>query len=247
MRRTISHAGVVALWACCAWAQTTAFEVISIKPNLSGLDSDSSKSHDGVFTGTNLSLKWLITWSYKMRDYQVEGPNWLDKARFDIAAKPPSGQDLQKKLDVMIQSMLADRFKLALHRETREMPVYGLVLAKNGLKLKPVEDTGHQSHHGKRGQSIDEETSMARLAMELGRQVDRPVVDMTGVNGVFNFTLNWTPEESQAAKQETKLDADTYPPLLTALQEQLGLKLELKKAPLEVLVIDHIEKLPTEN
>ena len=88
---------------------------------------------------------------------------------------------------------------------------------------------------------------MSRLAEQLGRQMDRPVIDITDLKGVFSLTLNWTPEEAMAAKEETRLDIETYPPLLTALQQQLGLKLEPKKAPVEVLVIDRIEKLPTEN
>ncbi len=247
MRRTISHAALATLCALRAWAQTPAFDVVSIKPNLSGSNSDSSKSHDGVFTGTNLSLKWLITFSYKLRDYQVAGPDWLDKARFDIAAKPPAGKDLGPQLNLMIQSMLAERFKLAAHRENKEFPVYGLMVAKGGPKFQPVEDTGHHNNQGSRGKFTGQECTMARLAEQLGRQMDRPVLDMTGLKGVFNLTLNWTPEEAMAAKEETKVDIETYPPLLTALQQQLGLKLEPKKAPVEVLVVDRIEKLPTEN
>jgi uncharacterized protein (TIGR03435 family) len=247
MTRVLLHAGIVTVLTCCAWAQTPAFEVVSIKTNNSGSEGDSSKSHDGVFTGTNLSLKWLITRSYGVRNYQVVGPDWLENARFDIAAKPPAGPDEEKQVRAMLQNMLAERFQLTLHRDSRVFPVYGLVVAKGGPKMTAVEDAGKQSTHGHKGQLAAKQLSMARLAEQLGREMDRPVVDMTELKGVFDFTLKWTPEEAQAAKEETKADVETFPPLLTALQEQLGLKLEPKKAPIEVLVIDRIERVPTEN
>jgi uncharacterized protein (TIGR03435 family) len=246
MRGTILHAGAIAVAACCALAQTPAFEVVSIKPNHSGRNGSDSDDHQGVLTANNLSLKRLIMRAYEARDYQVLGPDWLDSERFDVAAKPPSAAD-SAQLNLMLQSLLADRFKLALHHDSKMFPVYGLLVARGGLKVKEVEDNGNHDNRGKRGQFIGLQCSMARLAEQLGRNMDRPVVDMTGLKGVFNLTLNWTPEEAQAAREETRADVQNYPPLLTALQEQLGLKLEPKRAPVDVLVIDHIERVPTEN
>ncbi|MDR3698072.1 MAG: TIGR03435 family protein [Candidatus Sulfopaludibacter sp.] len=246
MRATILYAGAIALAACCALAQTPAFEVASIKPNYSGRNGSDSDDHEGVLTANNLSLKRLIMRAYQVRDYQVMGPDWLDSERFDIAAKPPSAAD-SEQLNLMLQSMLVDRFKLAVHHDTKVFPVYGLLVAKGGLKVKEVEDTGNHDNRGKRGQFIGLQCSMARFAEQMGRNMDRPVLDMTGRKGVFNLTLNWMPEEAQVAKEESRADVQTYPPLLTALQEQLGLKLEPKKAPLDVLVIDHVERVPTEN
>ncbi len=246
MKGTILHAGAIALVACCALAQTPAFEVASIKPNHSGRDGSDSDDHEGVLTANNLSLKRLIMRAYQMRDYQVVGPDWLDSERFDIAAKPPSAAD-PGQLNLMLQSMLVDRFKLALHHDTKAFPVYGLLVAKGGLKVKEVEDDGNHDNRGRRGQFIGLECSMARLAEQLGRSMDRPVVDMTDLHGVYNLTLNWTPEEARVAREETRADIQTYPPLLIALQEQLGLKLEPKKAPIDILVVDHVERVPTEN
>jgi len=246
MKGTILHAGAIAVMACCALAQTPAFEVASIKPNHSGRSGSDSDDHEGVLTANNLSLKRLIMRAYQVRDYQVTGPDWLDNERFDIAAKPPSAAE-GEQLNLMLQNLLADRFKLVLHHENKVFPVYGLLVAKGGPKVKEVEDNGSHDNRGKRGQFVGLRCSMARLAEQLGRSMDRPVVDMTDLKGVFNLTLNWTPEEARAAKEETRADVQTYPPLLTALQEQLGLKLEPKKAPIDVLVIDHVERVPTEN
>jgi uncharacterized protein (TIGR03435 family) len=150
----------------------------------------------------------------------------------------------------MLQKLLADRFKLTLHRTTKEFPVYELVTAKNGPKLKEVEAGGSNTNSG-RGHMTATRISMQRLSEFLSRQVDRPVLDMTGLKGVFDLTLDWTPDESLSAKKpgegEVAIDAPKSPSLLTALQEQLGLKLQARRAPIEILVVDHAEKVPTEN
>ncbi len=246
MSRKLAYASLVTVLACRAFGQTPAFDVASIKPNRSGSGSSSSNSHEGVYTATNENLKSLIQMAYRVRDYQIAGPDWLRTERFDIAAKPPAGSK-DADLPLMVQSLLLERFNLALHRETKESPVYGLLVAKNGPKFKEVEDVGGNNTNSNRGRFIAERCSMANLAAYLARQMDRPVVDMTGLAGVFDLKLNFTPENALASREENKVDAEAYPPLLTALQEQLGLKLEPKKAPIEILVIDRIEKVPTEN
>ena len=246
MSRKLVYASFVTVLACRAFGQTLAFDVASVKPNRSGSGSSSSNSHDGVYTATNESLKSLIQMAYRVRDYRIAGPDWLNSERFDIAAKPPAGSK-DADLGLMMQSMLLERFKLALHRETKEFPVYGLLVAKNGPKFKEVEDVGGNHTNSNRGRFIGDRCSMANLAAYLARQMDRPVVDMTGLAGVFDLKLNFTPESALAGREDNKADTEAYPPLLTAIQEQLGLKLEPKKAPIEILVIDHLEKVPTEN
>jgi uncharacterized protein (TIGR03435 family) len=188
----------------------------------------------------------MIMMAYRVRDYQISGPDWLGSERFDVAAKPPAGAT-EDQFPLMLQSMLAERFKLALHRDTKVFPVYGLVVGKGGVKFKEVENVENHRTNSSRGYFIGEQCSMPTLAAYLARQMGRPVIDMTELKGVFNLTLNFTPENMVPAAEDGKLDKESYPPLLTALQEQLGLKLEPKKAPIEILVIDHIEKVPTEN
>jgi uncharacterized protein (TIGR03435 family) len=243
MSRKIVYASLVTVLACHAFGQGPAFDAVSIKPNLSGDGGSSSNSHNGVFTGTNVSLKQLITSAYRMLPYQISGPEWLASQKFDVAAKPPSGTK-DEDLPFMMRAMLEDRFKLAAHRDSKVFPVYGLVIAKGGARIKPVEDAGGHSTNSRNGTLKAERVSMTGLAAFLARQMDRPVVDMTELPGVFTFTLNWTPDDANSDKPA---GTETYPPLLTALQEQLGLKLEPKKAPLEILVVDRIEKVPSEN
>jgi uncharacterized protein (TIGR03435 family) len=246
MSRKLVYASFVTVLACRAFGQAPAFDAASVKPDKSGSGSSHTDSHNGVYRATNENLKSLIQMAYQVRDYQIAGPDWLSSERFDIAARPPAGSK-DEDLGPMLQSLLLERFRLALHRQTKEFPVYGLLVAKNGPKFKEVEDTGGQSTNSNRGRFIGKRCSMASFAAYLARQMERPVVDMTGLTGVFDLKLNFTPENVLAAREDTKADAEAYPPLLTALQEQLGLKLDPKKAPIEMLVIDHIERVPTEN
>jgi uncharacterized protein (TIGR03435 family) len=152
----------------------------------------------------------------------------------------------------MLQTLLAERFKLVVHRETRELPVYALVVAKNGPKLTKVEGSasgGDMSSSD--GTVTGTAVTMARLAGFLATprpDLGLPVVDQTGLDGWFSFTLNWTPERQLIEKPDSKpLAADAPPPILIALQEQLGLKLEKRKVPLEVVIVDRAERVPTEN
>ena len=165
----------------------------------------------------------------------------------------------------MFQTLLADRFQLKLHRETKELPIYALLVGKNGPKLKPAE-----SQEGPNGRMMmrpghfeGSKFAMSSLADMLSRFVSRPVVDMTELKGIFDFTLNFAPDENMRMMggmppppgvhpegggegRSPNANADS-PTLFVALQEQLGLKLEARKGPLEILVIDHAEKVPTEN
>jgi uncharacterized protein (TIGR03435 family) len=187
----------------------------------------------------NVTLKACITWAYRVTDAEVAGPPWLTDERFDIVARTESG----KPQPEMMQALLAERFKLVVHRESKELTVYSLVVAKNGPKLKRV-DPGEGDTTSRRGHLTATRTSMHGLARFLGGpnvRLGRPVMDKTGLDGVFDFELTWTPEGSKDEK------ADAPPSIFVALQEQLGLKLESQKAPVDVLVVDHIEKAPTEN
>jgi uncharacterized protein (TIGR03435 family) len=159
-----------------------------------------------------------------------------------------------------LRTLLADRFKLAMHRETREIPVYALAVAKGGPKIKP-EDPGGENMSSSRGHLTAKTASMATFADFLAGpyvSLGRPVVDKTGLSGVYSYTLDWTPESSNSSgrapeRTEGRKTAsaeparDQWPSIFTAVQEQLGLRLDARKEPLDLLVIDHAEKVPTEN
>jgi uncharacterized protein (TIGR03435 family) len=246
MRKTL--VGVV-LMAASAAAFGQEFEVVSVKPNRSLSDSSHSNSDDGRYTGTNLSLANLIAEAYGIRDYQLEGPDWIRSEKFDIAAQFPDAlpQDpvqYNAALGAMMQKMLADRFKLTIHRQQKPFTVYGLAVAKNGIKFKEVPDTGSHSSKSNKLQFTGTCISMEGFAGFLARRVELPVIDMTGLKGFYDLKLAITPLPPVQPGEPP----DSPGAIMSiALQEQLGLKLETRKAPIEVIVVDHAEKVPTDN
>ena len=146
----------------------------------------------------------------------------------------------------MLQSLLAERFKLSFHRETRALPGYALVVGRGGLKAKPSEPEADSRTNSRWGSLEAAGCSMAHLALKLSEVLHLPVADFTAVPGEFDFQLKWTSDEMQATPPDAVPDAASGPSLFAALQEQLGLKLESRKVPADVLVIDHAEK-PSEN
>ncbi len=236
-------------------AQTRApeFEDASIKPNKSASRGFSVEHDAGRFTATNASLQNLIEMAYQVKRTQISGaPDWLNSERFDIVAKAPPSTPKSQILP-MLQPLLADRFKLTFHRENKTVSGYALVVAKTGPKLH-VSEAENSHFDGDRRSLSGQRMSLAQLADTLSRRLDSPVSDRTGIPGFFDLKLQWTPDEGQPM---TKPGADPEPvsqtartdgpSLFTALQEQLGLKLETRKVPVEILVIDHVEKAPTEN
>jgi uncharacterized protein (TIGR03435 family) len=163
------------------------------------------------------------------------GPDWLSSQKFDIVAKAAAAGD-DDQLMPMLQTLLAERFKLAIHRETKERAVYALVTGKNGPSLHEVE-AGPEHSSGGRGSLSGQKMSMSQLADALSQRVDLPVLNTTGIEGVFDIELKWAPDE----------DNVNGPSIFTAVQEQLGLKLEQRKGPMEIIVVDHAERVPTEN
>jgi uncharacterized protein (TIGR03435 family) len=280
------------LLSSVAFGQT--FEVASIRPSAGpGAERMAVGVHiDGArISCTSLSLRDYITSAYQVKLYQVVGPDWIGGERFDVQATLPPGAT-QEQVPDMLKALLADRFGMKFHRETRDFPVYALMVAKGGLKMKesapdPADqgDPGDKpkaapvnvSGSGGRGgvhieyghgsfftmadnKFIARKLPMASFTEVLARFEDRPVVNMTELNGSYDFDLEFTPEDYMAMLIRSALSAGvTLPPealrllsgssgdsLLNALA-RLGLKLETRKAPLEVLVIDRIEKAPTEN
>jgi len=214
---------------------------------------------NGSPTATNVTLKYLIQWAYDVEDYQVSGgPKWIDSTSFDITAKlshdvNPTGDPAQRAyFREMFQPFLADRFKLVFHRSTREIPAFALVVAKNGPKLKDLgkpENPQDMKMAGGRGLMVGQRIPVAILAEALRSIVGRPVEDQTGLKGNYDFRVQWDPGENVpannvdgAAPASDRAEASIF----TAIQEQLGLRVDSRRKPVEMLIVDSAE-LPSEN
>jgi uncharacterized protein (TIGR03435 family) len=242
--------------AFAAWAQQ-AFEVATIKPNSTGDRRIMIRmAPGGRFTATGVTLRQLIAQAYNVRDFQITGgPGWVSGERYDINAKGPEGMPDRVPPEVvrpMLRALIEERFQLKTHQESKEMPVYALVAGKGGPKMTPAaaESQGPMMRMG-RGQLSGKKIPMVMLAQQLAMQLGRNVVDKTGLKGDFDFTLEWTPEPGQGPggppPGEPLPAADSSgPTIFTAVQEQLGLKLDSDKGPVDIIVIDSVAK-PSEN
>jgi uncharacterized protein (TIGR03435 family) len=213
---------MLVLWAGVALGQTT-FEAASIRPSDPAKAESFWRASPGRVAVQNMSLKSLVMAFYKVKEYQVVGgPGWVDADRFDIAAKMPAGAPATAAaLMEAARALLAERFGLVLHEESRPMAGYALVVAKGGFKVKPA--SGDGSSNVRTGKTTLEAVglTMERLASSLATIVDAPVEDATGIAGTYDFTFEWTLE-------------DGVGPALSAL----GLKLEGRKVPSTVLSIE---------
>jgi uncharacterized protein (TIGR03435 family) len=311
------------------------FEVATVKPAAlptategkrmfrMGAQGGPGTSDPGQISYSFMPLRALLTQAFGVRNYQVQGPAWLDSERFDIVAKVPAGAT-KDDVKIMLQNLLKERFQLAFHRENKEQSVYALLVAKNGPKMTVSEDQsdpstapaaaagpppvqlpdpgrlkvgkdgmpelppgvrrpgivmmGMMSPGGMRMKLNGSRQTLAQLADSLSNQVDRPVVDMTGLAQRYDFTLDFAPDPSVMMAKMGPMPGGMPPPpmlaggggaglagpagdggpviappstdaatLFAAIQDQLGLKLESRKAPADLLVIDHLEKTPSEN
>lgn len=231
------------------------FEVATIKPVKEPNPNRMRDRTEGRrFTTRFTTLRDLIMMSYQLDPRQILGaPAWVATDEYDVDAVAGDEGQLADHTAEMLQKLLADRFKLTFHREQREMPVYALVVAKGGPKLEVADPTGkHSSGCQRLGVCNFKTEPLQHFARWLQFAVlDRPVQDKTGLAGTFDFSLSWTPDESQFTVMGIHAPPPTNNPnappgLFTAIQEQLGLKLEPQKIPSEVLVIDHVER-PSEN
>jgi uncharacterized protein (TIGR03435 family) len=311
-------AGLIVLTSCAALgqgaAETPTFEVASVKPaepqppgqmriRMSG---GPGTPDPGQLTYSNVSLKSVLMNAYAVKGYQINGPKWLDSERFDIVAKIPKGAT-KEQFQQMLRNLLAERFKLALHHETKELPMYALVVGRGGCKMKesveddatapppppppPPGNDGPGAVMGRmrvgadgmphlppgaakngmivmmmngRMRLVANRRPIEALTEMLGNQIGYPVSDATGLKANYDFTLDFAPEglngplgmmpppppqhdgAEGGGPMAGAADAGG-PTIFTALQEQLGLKLEQRKGPVDLLVIDHVEKVPTEN
>ncbi len=241
-----------------AFAQQLKFDAASVRVNKSGERKWAlPRPEGGRFVATNVSLGMLVVNAYGVPAYLVSGgPGWLNSDRFDVEGRA-QGNPIRQQYGLMLQALLEDRFKLAVHRETRQLPVYELVVSKGGTKLKESKCVGEPSPANPcggfsvslHGSIIGREVGVSEFAANLGSLLSREVIDKTGLAGNYNFDLHWTADDTTLRGPG---DPDDPPPdpsgpsLFTALQEQLGLELKSSKGPVEMLVIDHAEK-PDEN
>jgi uncharacterized protein (TIGR03435 family) len=268
--------GVTASTDATAEIKVPEFDVVSVKPDKSGTGMMRIRSTSDGYSATNVSPKLLIQMAYGIRQDLISGaPGWTDSSRYDFDAKVAGADvDALKKLSpeqrrTMLQPALADRFKLKVHSETKQLPVFELVVAKGGSKLKEATpgDTYANGIKGVDGvgragtmrmgpgQLTGQGVPIATLVNLLAQQLHQTVIDKTGLTGKYDLELTWAPDQSSdpmfkgtdGAQQKADPAPDsTGPSIFTALQEQLGLKLQSTKGPVETLVVDHIE-MPSEN
>lgn len=273
-------AGVLLTIFSCAAAQTPdaspQFEVASIKPAplpkedrfFVGSRGGPGTDDPGLWTCENCDLSWFLSIGFGLNGYQLSAPDWIRFNKFNVSAKIPVGTT-QEQFQAMMQNLLAERFKLQFHYQKKELPMFDLVVARGGPKMKespgalpppdadapPAPDpskkdangspllppgrqpTGMFNGSGAILRFADE--SMAQFIGQISGQVGKPVTDATGLKGKYDFTLQWVPDRGGVS--------DSGPNIFQALQDQLGLKLESKKGMVDILVVDHIEKTPTEN
>ena len=251
-----------------AIALTYEFDTASIKPNKSNVFTFRPGFTADGYRAADISVKYLIQLAYGVQDYRISGlTDWLDSERFDIEAKmdssvadalqklPPAQLELARQQ--MLQSLLAERFNLKIHRESKEGSVYFLTIGKNGPKLQDAKTDNalavnadgttarYRMQIGPGNKTFAWSTSMKGLADFLARQLSRPVLDKTGLTGIYDFALDWTPDappnSSSDAANGVTLPGTPGASLFSAVQ-QLGLKLEPGKSPIEFIVIDHVER-----
>lgn len=237
-------AGLCALLSMVAAAQP-AFEVASIRVAEPG--GQGMQVVPGSLTMRKARMSTLIQWAYDVGDYQVIGPGWLDDVTFDVTAKA-STPAKEAELRLMLQTLLANRFKLAVHRQTKEISALVMTVGKNGHKLQPAETPeGSPSFKTGKMNLTGQGATLAQLTRFLSRELKIPVIDQTGLTGGFNYFLDIAAYVTEEMRRTQGAPPEAPSIIAQAMQAQLGLKLDSKKAPVEMLVIDHLERTPTEN
>ena len=248
MKHTTRCFAVAILASFAVFGQTPAkFDVASVKQAEGGgppgdipRNMDNSPGHLAM---RNVPLRYAIEWAFDLKDFQVVGPDWIKvDERYDIIAKAP-GPATNDDMRPMLQALLLERFQMKVHREKRDMNVYLLLPGKGAAKVKPPASDAEPSLSGGQGGVSFHNQPISRFTFMLSRRMDRPVLDETGLKGNYDFTVDTSglgfngraPEETNG------------PSIFTAVQNDLGLKLEARKHPVDVLVIDSVNKVPTAN
>lgn len=253
------------------FAKDWSYDVISVKPNSSGTDRVLIGLRDSTYVGENVRIINLLSQAYGIKQDLIFGmPSRIDGARFDVQAKMSiqdaeafsklSPEDKSAATKVLLRNMLEDRFQLRAHTNTRQLPIYDLVIAKGGAKIKAAteDNTAPNLVKGPDGKALrgligfrdgmlaDQGIEISGLAAQLTNLVHRMVIDKTGLKGRFDLSLNYAPDRDGPPNEDNGTSQDDAPSIFTALEEQLGLKLQPDKGPVETLVIDQVHQ-PTEN
>ena len=221
--------------------QPPAFEAASVKPYIGSDGGYSTRVRGAQFEMENFPLRRIIQFAYNYKDYAYAGPSGLESVRFDVMAKMPAGGDTHQ-IPAMMQALLADRFKLVVHREQREIAGLNLVVDKKGLRINPVE---HPDHSGTAwGSNVAQVTSssMDVLADILSNALNRPVKNATGLSGLYTVKLRWLADNTMPPA-----DTNDFAPSVYAAVQDIGLRLEVMKTTVEVLVVDRCERAPSDN
>jgi uncharacterized protein (TIGR03435 family) len=234
---------------------TPGFEVVTIKPGQPGRVGKGIGFNGHQFRAINMNVNDLLGFAYSVQAKQILGaPAWFDSDLYDIDGVPDvEGRPSQKQIGIMLQKLLADRFQLVFHRDKKELSVYAVEVGKGGPKMtKTASAPNDPPGFGfrKLGDLTVRNLTMADFATWMQTVLDKPVVDQSGLTDRYDFTLSWTPDNSQFAQFRSAGatvapptdDPNAPPSLYTAMQEQLGMKLEPVKAPADVIVIDRVEK-----
>lgn len=255
MIRPTARLTLAVVIACCVSAQTTpplAFEVASIKPSPNSDEGRTPwryKETPGGIDYGFASAESLILKAFDLKSYQLVMPRGYQAKEWDIVAKAPANSRIQD-FPLMLRSLLADRFQLAFHRETRERPVYELVVAKGGSKLKEVPPPGGGLGGYRTAEGMIHSSGkipLSLLAKVLTAEVRMPVIDKTGIQGIFEIDFEYAPLATNAPADGGSTAGFPGPTVFSALERTLGLRLEPRKDAVEILVVDHLAETPTEN
>jgi uncharacterized protein (TIGR03435 family) len=261
LRQTIFGTAVVLssffLSSALAQSPRLAFEAATIKPSKSDSNSVGNRFGPELATWTNATLGVLIENSYRLREYQImSAPDWVNADRWDINARANGATTFPQKM-TMTRTLIEERFHLKYHMETRQLPVYILSAIKGGPKFQPPSDddqpAGVKIRGGVKSAIIFHKIDVSLFPDYLSGELNIPVIDKVGLKGIQDFALEWSPVPNEGNFAVRNNDGApppspdaSGPTIFTAIQEQLGLKLESSKGPVEVLVIDSVER-PTEN
>lgn len=250
MAQRLGMAMILVTLAAFGQQSAARFEVASVKKAESGgppgdipRNMDSSPGH---FAMRNVPMRYMMEWAYSLHDYELVGPDWIKgEERYDIFAKAP-GPATDEEMRPMLQALLLERFQMKVHRETREMAAYLLLPGKGAAKVKESEaDSQPGLVPNKEGGVTFRHFGLSRLTFLLTRRMDHPVLDQTGLKGIYDYTLDLSGLSEFSGPPNPDPNGMS---IFAAIQQDLGLKLELRKQqPIDVLVIDAANKVPTAN
>jgi uncharacterized protein (TIGR03435 family) len=233
----------------CA-AQGTKFDVATVKKVEGGAPPGdiprNMETTPGNFAMRNVALRFAVEWAWDLKDYEIAGPDWIKgDERYDILAKA-GGPASDNEMRQMLQALLLERFQMKIHRETKELPVYVLLPGKGEARVKPAGTDEKPGLSGNAQGITFTAFPISRFTFMLTRRMDRPVLDQTGLKGIYDYTIDVS-GLGFAGRPAERQEGEAGPSIFTTVQRDLGLKLEARKEPISMLVIDSVNKVPTEN